>query len=474
MSADWLASLNAWKGSGGFHDTSCSSDMPPVVDEYEDALSYIHGLQRYGSLRGLERIQALLDAMGNPERSVKAIHIAGTNGKGSVTAMTASAMMANGLRTGMYISPYLESFEERITIDGRPIGRGELVRLTGYARSCVESVLAMGLDHPTEFEMVTAIAFEYFAEQGVDAVSLEVGLGGRYDATNVVDPLVSVITSIGLDHQDQLGESIREIANEKAGIIKEKGIVVSAAGSEEAQEVIREVCGRKRAFLVEVGRDVTWTPLSASLKGQWFSLKSFRRSYDELFIPLVGPHQLVNAATAVTALELLDLKGIDVSETAIREGLSRTYWPGRFEMVGGDPLIILDCAHNPDGAMALASSVRELLDARHLILVVGILRDKRVEDIIGQLAPIAAEVITTEPLSPRAIDAVSLAEVVRRKNRAVTAEPSISRALAHALSVARRDDVILVAGSIYLVGEARRVLRRMGKVIPKPCGHDPG
>ena len=457
MSADLPVSRSAWRDSLDLRSTEVHDS------EYEDSLRYIHSLQRYGSLKGLERIEALLRTMGNPERSVRAVHVAGTNGKGSVTSMIASVLSENGLKTGMYISPYLESFEERIVIDGVPIPRDDLVRLTRFARGCIDAVVAEGYDHPTEFETVTAMAFKYFAVRGVDVVSLEVGLGGRYDATNVVQPLVSVITSIGLDHRDQLGDTIREIAGEKAGIIKRRGLVVSAAGSEEAQDVIRRVCREQGAFLVEVGRDVTWTSTSVSLEGQWFSLKGFLRSYEGLFVPLVGQHQLVNAAAAVTALELLKLRGIDVSEGVIREGLSRTRWPGRFEVLEGEPRVVLDCAHNPDGARALAATVSELLRGHKIILVLGVLRDKEVEGIVGRLVPMSARVITTEPVSPRAMRASELAEIVGSKMRDVAVEPSIPGALAQALSSAGMKDVVLVAGSIYLVGEARRILRKMGR-----------
>jgi dihydrofolate synthase/folylpolyglutamate synthase len=430
--------------------------------EYQAALDYLHSLYRFGSRLGLERVRHLLELAGNPQHRVRAVHVAGTNGKGSVTAMVASMLMAAGYRTGMYISPHLERFTERVSVDGREIPGSEVAGLVTRLVPLIERMVAGGYEHPTEFEVVTAMAFLYFAQQETDLVALEVGLGGRYDATNVVDPLVSVITNISFDHMDRLGNTLPEIAYQKAGIIKRLGTVVTGAQGE-ALEVIAGVARDESARLIVVGRDVIWEEVSSSLAGQVMNLHTPTRTYPGLEVSLIGRHQQGNAATAVAAVECLAASGYPVPVEAIFSGMKAAAWPGRLEIMAQDPLVILDGAHNEDGARQLARALQGIIPHRKLYLVLGLLADKSARDVLGHLVPLAAGVVVTRPPSPRALPPAQLAREVAALGGEAVVEEDIGRALALARAKAGSEDVVCVTGSLYLVGWARSLLGGRGE-----------
>ncbi|RJQ05178.1 MAG: bifunctional folylpolyglutamate synthase/dihydrofolate synthase [Bacillota bacterium] len=445
---------------------------------YAQVLGYIHGLYRFGSRLGLSRQRRLLAALGDPHLGLRVIHVAGTNGKGSVAAMLASVLTAAGYRTGLYISPYIEEFSERISVDGLRISPAETVRLVEEeVRPASEGLAATGRDQDqvTEFEFVTALGFVHFARRAVDFVVLEVGLGGRFDATNVVDrPLLSVITSIGLDHMDRLGPTVRDIAAEKAAIIKRSSPVVSAPQCPEALSVIAAAAARRDAPLYLAGRDGKVELVSFSPTGQDIVFRG--PSFPEvtgLRLPLLGPHQLDNAATALTAAGVLRLRGQapSLNAAALREGLAATVWPGRFEIFGDSPPVVVDGAHNAPGARALAEALRRCFPGRPIVLVLGVLADKDVDALLSFVLPPAlpevVSVVTCEPASPRAMPAAALAERIRglHPGLTVTVSPTVEKAVAGAVAAAVTAAppgpraVVCVAGSLYQVGHARAAAR---------------
>ncbi len=443
---------------------------------YEEALAHIHGLYRFGSRLGLVRPRRLLAELGDPHLGLRVIHVAGTNGKGSVAAITASVLSAAGYRTGLYVSPYLADFSERIGIDGRPIAPEETAALVfedllPAARRVEAAQAATGEDDDpiTEFEFVTALGFLYYARRKVDFLVSEVGLGGRFDATNVIDrPLLAVITSVGLDHTDRLGTTIAQIAAEKAGIIKRSAPVVSAPQDSEALTVLTGAARRRDCPFYLAGRDGRVTFESASLAGQRisFSGPGFPRE-EGLTLPLLGVHQLENAATALTALGVLRERGWApaLDSRALRSGLAATVWPGRFEVFPGLPgraPIIIDGAHNPPGARALSASLRQLVPGRRLVLLLGLLGDKDVEAYLRLVLPPAlpgvVKVFTCRPDSPRAMPAEELARRVGLAAPGLTVTATgggAGDALRAAYAEAGPDDVVCVAGSLYQVGQAR-------------------
>jgi len=394
--------------------------------------------------------------------------VAGTNGKGSTTAFIASILESAGFKTGRYTSPHLEVFEERISINGEPMGRDDLAaqvsrlsRLTGGP--------AAGDRQATFFEVVTALAFEHFRSQGVDIAVLEVGLGGRLDATNVIEPpLVAVITSIGLDHMEYLGDTLPAIAAEKAGILKTGSAAVTASRDLSALEVIRRVAAERRVDLWTVAPaeathrpDVCWRKRAATLERQTFDLVLPDGEYADLEIALAGDHQLDNAACAVAAIHRLRRTGRHIPEAAIRRGLAEARWPGRFEVLRRRPWVILDGAHNPQGAAVLRRTLETVLPGIRPVMVLGAMGDKDIVGLVAPLAAMARTVVATRPSYPgRAADPAAIAAAARLAGGEVHAVEPAEAALRHGLGLlAGEDDVLVVAGSLYLVGEARSRLR---------------
>lgn len=457
---------------------------------YTAAMNWLHGLSRFGVRLGLGRMQRLLAALGHPEAGLPVLHVTGTNGKGSTSACLAAMLRAQGLSVGLYTSPHLSAFEERIQVNGAPIAPGDVARLLGRVRAAVERLVADGLEHPTEFEAITALGWLYFAERRVDRVVLEVGLGGRHDATNAIPPpLCSVITGVALDHTDRLGRTIAEIAWDKSGVIKPETPAV-VAGPAEALSLFEAVARELDAPLWTVGEaersperqfDVRWRPRGVSLQGCEFDVEGPWGRYSGLRVPLLGRHQVGNAATAIAAWHAAAGAGsrrLD-GERVARRGLGEVRWPGRLEPVGEAPLVLLDGAHNPDGAAALAAACRELLPGRTVRLVCAVLADKAVESILAELVPCAAEVFATSVDTPRALPAPELAAAVTRVAERLDPEhplpvhtvPDPVEAVGGALRCASAEEVVLVAGSLYLVGAVRPWLlaRRTGPETSPPA-----
>ncbi|MFW5648262.1 MAG: bifunctional folylpolyglutamate synthase/dihydrofolate synthase [Candidatus Alkaliphilus sp. MAG34] len=427
---------------------------------YEQALDYIHGTYKFGSKLGLENTKYLLGLLGNPHKNLKVIHVAGTNGKGSVSSYIHTILKEEGYKVGLYISPYLEEFTERMIINGKEIPRERLAEVTEVIKGKVEQMVKDGKNHPTEFEVVTAIAFYYYAQENVDFLVLEVGLGGRLDSTNVVeDPLVSVITPIGYDHMEYLGESLEEIAYEKGGIIKENGFTLLYPQEEEAMGVLENLCKERNNKLFVIDFDEL-TIHRSNMEEQIFSANILGKLYNNVKIKLAGLHQIYNACTALGAIEILkEHRNINISDGAILRGLNNTKWAGRFEVLQKEPLIIIDGAHNLHGADSLKKNIEILLKDYKITFVVGMLQDKDVKAVLEDLIPLADRVIATRPDNPRAMKASDLAKELRTFGKETYFYEDIKEAIKMALKVTNRDEAIIFAGSLYMIGEVRKILK---------------
>jgi len=433
---------------------------------YAEARAYLTSLIRpdrprrpYTEVK-LARMRSLLARLGDPQARLRAVLVAGTKGKGSTAAMIAEVLRAEGLCVGLAVKPHLIDYRERIQVDGQMIPEDDLAALVTRVRPAVEAGSLEPAGLATYVETTVATAFLYFVERRVDLAVIEVGIGGRLDSTNTVDPLVSVITPISLDHMEILGTTLEAIAREKAGIIRPNGRVVSASQPAEAGVVIAEACAAQHARLVLIGRDVRVQLREASLSGVRATVHGLRGRYD-VTVPLLGRHQAQNVATAVATVEQLAEEGIAVSEAAVRAGLAAVCWPGRVELVGTRPHTIVDAGHNPASMMALRETLLDLLGGRRLVLLFGMLTTKDYRTVTALIAPLAERVVTTRPDNPHALSAAELAEEVRRHTPNVLAIEDRDQALAEAQRLTGPDDVLVVTGSFYLVGELReRLLQR--------------
>lgn len=415
------------------------------------ALEQLYGLERFGIKLGLDNIRTLLGLVGNPHEGLKAVHVTGTNGKGSICAYVASVLQKAGYRTGLYTSPHLVRFNERIQVDGRPIPDEDVLRLWEGIQPAMQRMDGdRAVNRPTFFEVTTAMAFEYFREQKVELAAIEVGMGGRFDATNVIEGRVAVVGRVGLEHTEHLGRTVDRIAREKAGIIKPTSRAVTV--EQEALPVIETRCHELSAPLAVVGRDVTVARLSQDLSGQRVRVEGGFGSL-ELATPLVGSFQAENVGLAVAALTELRKAGIEVPDAAIVSGIAVTRWPGRFQKVRDHPLVIVDGAHNGPAAAALASAYRELFPDRKCILVTGILADKDLPSIASSLGPLAQHVFACRPKSHRAYHAEEVASAFRAYAPSEVV-PTVSDAMDRGLAAATSDDIVLITGSIYTAGEA--------------------
>ena len=430
--------------------------------DYQQALDYIFSYTDYEKVPmphdpafyDLRRVEELLARLGNPHLGARSVHIAGTNGKGSTAAMVASALIAAGYATGLYTSPHLHTWRERIRVNGKLISEGELAALVERLKPEVEAVnQKASYGQLTTFELLTALAFAHFKLKGVDFQVLEVGLGGKFDATNVIQPEVCIITSISFDHTEVLGNSLAEIAAEKAGIIKPGCVVVTSPQPDEAGKVIEETCFGYGVELVRVGSDVTWQGLSSNLNRQLFQVKGRLGSY-ELSIPLLGDYQLGNATTAVAALEVLAGKGFNISKDSITSGLAQVGWPGRLQILSHHPFLIVDGAHNPDSARRLKQSLEQYFDFDRAILIMGTSSDKDIAGIVSELAPLFAKVIITRARHPRAMALPPIVAEFRRHGVEAQAVEAVSEALSLALALAGARDLVCVTGSLFVVAEA--------------------
>ncbi len=429
--------------------------------QYRETIDYLYALQKHGIKLALSNSMRLMECLDNPHRRFRTVHVAGTNGKGSTAAFIAGMLLAAGYRVGLYTSPHLVSFTERIRINGDPISEKGVVELAQRVRKAYSGLHQVGESpgmSPTFFEVTTAIAFAYFAEEKVDIAVIEVGMGGRLDSTNVVMPLVSVITNIDLEHTEFLGTTLEQIATEKAGIIKPGVPVVTGAAQQEVISVLERTAEAKSADIARLPRDFMPRNIISGVEPV-FDYCGRKAEYRGLKLHLVGRHQVDNACLALAAIEYLREDGIAVDEHAVRRGLEQTRWEGRMERVAKRPDIYLDGAHNPASAKKLAATIRELKPSYgQLVLVVGILGDKDYQGITNEIVPLADHVVVTKPQYARALDVPFLAGVIQKLHTRITTAETVAEAISLARARASANDLILVTGSLYVVGDARAFL----------------
>ena len=426
---------------------------------YEEARKYLTEVTRYGSVPGLDSIRELMRRLGNPQDKLKFIHIAGTNGKGSVLAYLSTILKKAGYRTGRYVSPTLFSYRERIQADGEMIGREDLARLTEIVRDASEDMERDGLAHPTSFETETAVAWLYFVEKNCDIVVLETGMGGKLDATNIVRTTVlEILTPVSMDHMEFLGDTLAAIAGQKAGIIKPHTAVVSAPQEDEAMEVIEKICRDKECTLHTVDQGC----LSDVVYG-WDRQKLSYRNWKDVEISLAGRYQIQNAMTALEAVNALRELEYKIADSDVYEGMRETVWRGRFTVIRKNPAVILDGAHNPAAARELKASLEQYFSGRTLRYIFGMFRDKDHEKVIELTAPLAEHIITVEtPDNVRATPAETLKKEVAGVNPSVEAAKSIADAVEKTFSQASPEDVIVIFGSLSFLGEAERAVQSKG------------
>lgn len=426
---------------------------------YKQSLEYLASLNKFGMNFGLARIEKLLELMEHPERRFKTVHVTGTNGKGSTTAMLAAILHAAGIKAAMYISPHLQDYTERMVINGKQINKRDFAGAIAYTSKLVALMVAEGWEHPTEFEVLTAAGFYYFAVSGVEYAVIEVGLGGLLDSTNVIVPEVAVITNVTLEHTDRCGNTVVEIARHKAGIIKQ-GVPVVTAAKGEALAVIQAVADELAAPCFVLGQDFYSELETIDPKGQTVAVVSREQGNIGRFtVKLLGRHQVENCAVAVMTALAIAQGEPRIKLEAIRAGLASVVWPGRFELVNSQPVAVIDGAHNPDSARALRLTLDEVFPGKDITFLLGILADKDVAGITQELVRSQDAVVLVRPLSDRAADPVKVAGKLTAK-RVETAD-SIEKGYINARAIAGKDGVVCVAGSLYLVGPARAVIRRI-------------
>ena len=422
----------------------------------EQAIAYIHSVCWKGSIPGLGRTQELLEKMGNPEKKLKFVHIAGTNGKGSTAAMTASILRKAGYRTGLYTSPYIYRFHERIQVDGVEISDEELAEITEYVKPLADSMA----QSPTEFELVCCIAFEYFYRKKCEIVVLEVGMGGAWDATNVIEvPEVAVITNIGLDHTEYLGDTVEKIAETKSGIFKPHGHAVVYRSTPSVEAVYERVCAERDVSLRKA--DFEGLVLKAhTLEGQVFDCGSRKN----LVLPLLGDHQLHNASVVLSIADTLIGEGWKISEQNIYDGIRDVRWPGRFDIVCRKPLFIIDGGHNPQCIEALVKNIRDYLAGKKVIALTGVLADKDYADMYKPVMPLVDRFVCITPPNPRKLEAEQLARYLRQAGAQAQASESILDGVKKAMDLAGKDGVVLCFGSLYSIGGIRDALKDLGVI----------
>lgn len=424
---------------------------------YNEALYFINSAEGLGSRLGLLTIKELMNRLGNPQKDLKYIHVGGTNGKGSTTSFIVHMLREAGYKVGVFTSPYLERFNERIQVNGEDIPNDDFAKLTEEVKIKTEEMVKDGFPHPTVFELITATMFLYFNKEKVDIAVLEVGLGGRIDSTNIIDDsLISVITTIDYDHMEVLGDTLYKIGKEKAGIIKENGLVVSYPQQQEALKALEEAAKEKGAKLIVFPvNNIDLVELNDT--GATYNFNYGDDHFENININLLGEHQIYNSSLALTTiLELRNRRIINITDKQIKEGLLKTEWRGRLEILDRNPIFLIDGAHNIQGIKALVKSLK-LLNYKRLILGIGILKDKDVDSMIEAITTLADVVVVTEVNSPRKMDVNTLADKISKYNDNILVEKNINKALEKTLEIANKEDIIVFSGSIYLIGDIRKL-----------------
>ncbi|MEN6465385.1 MAG: folylpolyglutamate synthase/dihydrofolate synthase family protein [Syntrophaceae bacterium] len=413
-----------------------------------NSLKYLESLEKSGIKLGLSAVSGLMKRLGDPQNKYKSVLIAGTNGKGSTAAMLAAILSSAGLSVGLYTSPHLSDFRERIRINSALITKKEL-------SSLIEEVRGRVTEQVTYFEFTTALAFLYFFRKEADIAVLEVGMGGRLDATNLVNPEVSIITNISLEHREYLGSSLSQIAREKAGIIKKNGICITGAAQRDVLDVIEETCAGRKSRLLVLGRDFRVRDAGSGA----FSYKGICRDFQRLRTPLLGKHQIKNAALALAAVEVLGAKGAEISDEQVSRGIENTRWEGRLEVLRERPFVIADGAHNPAGITALLKAIPANFKYRKLIFILGVLRDKNYRAMFRKIFQMADHIILTRPDTGRGLEP----ELFGADSPKVTMRSSPREALQMALSMAGPRDLICATGSLYLIADIRELINKDNK-----------
>jgi len=421
--------------------------------DYKEAMSYIAGTYKFGSKAGLERIERLLEILGNPQKGLKFVHIAGTNGKGSLTAYISSVLDKAGYKTGVFVSPFLQRFSERIRIGQEEISDDEIVENILKIKDAIGIMEKELDDHPTEFEIVTAMAMLHYKKHNCDIIVLEVGMGGVIDSTNIIedeDSIVSVITTIGFDHMQYLGNTLTEIAEKKAGIIKKNGYAVLYPQVDEAMTVFDKTAKAQNAVLEKLFYEDVHV-VSETIDGTVFDFGN----YKGLEIKLLGSHQVYNASLAVMVCNVLNAKGYKISEEIMRAGLYEAHWAGRFEIVNRSPMVIIDGAHNFEGARGFSKGLKHYFGEKKITFICGFLADKEYGAMLESFIPMAKRFITLTPDSPRALPGEELKNYLRAYHNDVTAKENVNAALEYALATGEGDDIVCVFGSLYYIGYVR-------------------
>ena len=418
-------------------------------ETYDRSLTYLYDLQKYGIKFGLSSTSDLLARLGNPHQNLQAIHIAGTNGKGSTAAMLSAILARTGMQVGLYTSPHLVRFNERFRLNDHDVDDREIIDVFRRVKDVVDE-----REPPTFFEMTTAMALSLFAEKGVDWAILEVGMGGRLDATNVIQPQITIINNIAFDHQEFLGSTLGRIAREKAGIIKKGVPLITAVKQPVALAVIKERCLALAAPCYRIGQQIK----VRSRGKRCFSYRGLKWRLENLQLPLAGSHQLLNAATALGALEVLEQLGrLHPLSEQVQEGLGKTRWPGRLEWFSEHPPVLLDGAHNNAGIVSLRKALQEEYTYERLIIVLGIMADKDLRGMVHKLAPLADHLILTRPRYERAAEPESLREVAGEFAKRTELIRSVRQALKRAMTLATSEDLVVVTGSLYFIGEVKEI-----------------
>ena len=428
--------------------------------KYQEAMKYITEVGNFGSNYGLERTYKLLELLDNPQDKLKIIHVAGTNGKGSTTAMITSMLKGCGYKVGMYTSPFLEEFEERIQINGENIPKEKLAQLITKIKYAVDKVIEEGYNHPTEFEIITVLMFLYFATEEVDFAVVEVGLGGRLDSTNVITPILSVITSISFDHTNLLGNTLEEIATEKAGIIKSGIPTVIYPQEEVAEIVISSKCQELDSKLYKINKEDAKLINIIKEDKIYQQVKVKLDDEYDVKLPLLGEHQILNLAVALKALEVIKDKAPKLNMESIVKSIATVRWNGRLEIMSNSPYVVIDGAHNIQGITQLNKNINKYFEYKDMYLILGILADKDVEDMVKVITPKAKKVFTVTPNSMRAETAEELMNEVKKYNESCEAYNDYKNAFEDALKLCKKDDLLLISGSLYMIGEMRGIIKK--------------